>query len=209
MQNGGFLDNRSNKPIGLGIVIAAHAAVLAAIALAPPDVFTRITYVPIQTIAIPDDPPPPEPMARQTKAAEPGPTRIDTLVKSAPPADQMPTVDLRPIETIETTVTDPLPLPIKPVFVAATADPSAAGRFQPDYPLSLVRAGVEGSATVRILIAANGRVKAVELVNASDAAFFEATRKQALRYWRFKPATTDGVATESWRTMTVRFKLQS
>ncbi|TAJ41295.1 MAG: energy transducer TonB, partial [Chitinophagaceae bacterium] len=49
---------------------------------------------------------------------------------------------------------------------------------------------------------------AVEMVSAAHPGFFEATRKQALRYWKFRPATRDGVATESWRTMTVRFTIQ-
>jgi len=44
---------------------------------------------------------------------------------------------------------------------------------------------------------------------ATDAAFFEATRTQALRHWRFQPATRDGIPVESWRTMTVKFKLES
>ena len=88
-------------------------------------------------------------------------------------------------------------------------DPAAMARFQPSYPSPLVRAGIEGAVTVRVLIGSDGRVKSVELVRATDPAFFEATKAQALRYWRFSPATTDGTATESWRTMTVKFKLES
>jgi protein TonB len=94
-------------------------------------------------------------------------------------------------------------------FVQATIDPSATGRFQPDYPLSLIRAEIEGTATVRILIGTDGQVKQVVLVSATNPAFFDATRKQALRYWRFRPATTDGSPTESWRVMTVKFHLES
>jgi protein TonB len=37
------------------------------------------------------------------------------------------------------------------------------------------------------------------------AEFLAATRRQALAKWRFKPATLDGVAVESWKEMTVRF----
>ena len=207
MQNGGFLDTRTNKPIGLGIVIAAHAAVLAAIALAPPDIVTPWkTFTPqLIPIAADKEPPPPPP-----PSVEPArPTTVDSVIRTAS-NDTGPVIAMEPVKT----VTPPLPIPIdppkaEPKFVQAGMDPSAMARFQPDYPLSLIRAGVEGSATVRVLIASDGRVKAVELVNASDPAFFEATRKQALRFWRFKAATTDGVATESWRTMTVRFKLQS
>jgi protein TonB len=117
-------------------------------------------------------------------------------------------IDTRPVTTT-TGATDPItPTSLPPVFVSATMDPAAAGRFQPEYPASLARAEIEGVVTVRVLIGADGRVKQVDLVSATDPAFFEATRKQALRYWRFRPATSDGTPAESWRTMTVRFRLQ-
>ena len=39
------------------------------------------------------------------------------------------------------------------------------------------------------------------------AAFAKATEKQALKAWRFKPATRDGIAVEDWQTLTVRFDI--
>ena len=71
----------------------------------------------------------------------------------------------------------------------------------------MIRAEMEGFATVRVLIGTDGRVKQVEAVKASDTAFLDATRKQALSKWRFLPATRDGEPVESWREMTVRFQL--
>ena len=70
------------------------------------------------------------------------------------------------------------------------------------------RDGLEGNVTVRVTIDARGRVTAIELVSASNPIFFEETRRQALRSWRFVPATRDGVAIESSQTMTVRFQLE-
>ena len=49
--------------------------------------------------------------------------------------------------------------------------------------------------------------RAVELIEATDPAFWEATRKQALKYWRFRPATRDGMPVTSDQIMTVRFRL--
>lgn len=211
MEPGGFLDTRRHSPIGLGLIIAAHAAVLTAVALAPPETFTKITFVPLIAQSIPDTPPPPEaaPLP-EPRAAEP--SRIDIVkpltsanstaepifVKGVDPLpDPMATGSAEPVK----------PVAIEPVFVQAAIDPRAANRFQPDYPLALIRAGIEGTATVRILIGGDGAVKQVDMVSATDPAFFEATRKQALRYWRFRAATRDGVACESWRTMTVRFRI--
>jgi protein TonB len=61
--------------------------------------------------------------------------------------------------------------------------------------------------TIRVLIGTDGRVKAVEKVRTASDAFFRATESQALRHWRFKPATLDGKPVESSKVMTVHFRL--
>jgi protein TonB len=94
------------------------------------------------------------------------------------------------------------------VFVKAMQDPRYAKAFHPDYPPSLVREGLEGSVTVRVNIDETGRVTAVELVKATNRAFFEETREQALRFWRFKPATSDGTPIASQQVLTVQFNLE-
>jgi protein TonB len=64
------------------------------------------------------------------------------------------------------------------------------------------------SSGVKPHVGADGHVKQVDMVSATDPALFDVTRKQALRYWRFRPATSGSTPTESWRILTVRFKLQ-
>ncbi len=61
---------------------------------------------------------------------------------------------------------------------------------------------------MRVTIDARGRVTAVEMVKASNPIFFEETKRQALKSWRFVAATRDGVAVESVQTMTVHFRLE-
>jgi periplasmic protein TonB len=98
------------------------------------------------------------------------------------------------------------PQPIlPPVRVGASISPKYRAAFQPPYPTDMERGEIEGVVTVRVLIGVDGRVKAVEPVESAHASFLKATREQALRKWRFTPATEDGVAVESWREMTVRF----
>ncbi|MET0374137.1 MAG: energy transducer TonB [Rhizorhabdus sp.] len=206
--HGGFLDSRNHSKTGLSLVIAGHAAVLTALALAPPETFQRIEYINTIVDSIEDKtPPPPEklpPIPRAEPAAQP--TTVDPLVRS---------VDLTPVIIAQPTQIEPTPMPTidpvrsEPVYIPPVIDPAAMARFQPDYPPELIRADIEGSATVRVLIGSDGRVKTVEMVSATHPGFFEATRKQALRFWKFKAGTRDGVPTESWRTMTVRFKIQS
>ena len=93
--------------------------------------------------------------------------------------------------------------------MTAELDGRFAGAFQPDYPASEQRRGIEGVVKVRVLIGTHGRVKAVELVSTDSPGFFEETRRRALAKWRFKPATRGGVAEESWKVMTVRFQIRN
>ncbi|MEI9927866.1 MAG: TonB family protein [Sphingomonas sp.] len=85
--------------------------------------------------------------------------------------------------------------------------PALRRRFSAAISGPELRAQREGTATVRVHIGADGRVVAVEQVRATSAAFFEATRRQALAKWRFRPASRGGIAEDSWRTMTVHFVL--
>ncbi|KRB82678.1 energy transducer TonB [Sphingomonas sp. Root710] len=208
MHEGGFLTARKPNRIGLGLVVAGHAAVLTALALAPPEAVQRIVFVDTIVKSIEDQPPPPVDKQPPAPKAEPQaqPTTVEPLIKATnlDPVIIAPSrpIDPPPIPTIE-------PVRSEPVTTLPVIDPAAMARFQPDYPPELIRADIEGSATVRVLIGSDGRVKAVEMVSATHPGFFEATRKQALRFWRFKPGTRDGVPAESWRTMTVRFKIQS
>lgn len=103
-------------------------------------------------------------------------------------------------------VIDP-PKVIDPILVKAVPDPRYTDKFQPDYPSTMIRMELTGTVNVRVLIGTDGRVKQVQIVSATDPAFATATERQALKSWRFKPATKDGVAYESWYSTKVVFKL--
>lgn len=103
----------------------------------------------------------------------------------------------------------PVPVPVPdPVLIKPQWNPRFAGQVQPDFPSGKLRAGIEGKVTVRVLVGTDGRAKAVEQVSATDADFFRATERQALRKWRFKPATRDGVPVEEWMTVSVNFTIK-
>jgi len=121
----------------------------------------------------------------------------------APPL--MPTLPAPSATGTGSPVTVATPLP---VLVNASVDPRYRADFQPDYPAFERNQGRDGIVVVRVLVGANGRVAAVEQVSATSDAFFDATKRRALSKWRFRPATRDGVAVESWREMTVRFNME-
>lgn len=209
MQQRGFADSHQLNPIGMGLVFALHAGVLGAIILTPPDAIKGVIFSPLEIYNVPiKAPPPPPPLPQPEQRSNIAKVDRALIVPTNDPPDILteskPSEPLPPEPRSEFVPTPPL----APVLVEAKPDPRFADALQPPYPSALARQEIEGKAVVRVLIGVDGRVKAVEPVSASDPAFHNATAIQALRRWRFKPGTRDGVPVESWRTMTVRFQLE-
>jgi periplasmic protein TonB len=202
------------SPLGLGGTVAIHALVVGAFLLIPREVIEQFTPAPpITTYAVPDDPPPPlDPVDQQIDTRLPAPPQRPTAADPAvplPPANpdlvgsSSPGDGLIPMPPY---IPPPPPMP-DPVLTEATIDPRALAAFQPDYPGAMIRQGQEGKVTVRVTISAEGRVTDIEKIAASDESFWLATQRHALRKWRFRPATRDGVAVAATKILTVRFTL--
>ena len=73
-------------------------------------------------------------------------------------------------------------------------------RFMPmeDYPKELRGVPAKASVTVRILIQADGNVRFLEVVSATDPRFTEATRK-SVEQWQFEPWTPPASSPEGER----------
>lgn len=176
---------------------------------------------PLITYTVPPDAPPPPPLKKvepEVKVpTQPTPTVVEPQVvlptKPVEPFVVQP--DPQPSfgtgtatgEGTGTGVVDP-PKPAPPVLSKADVDPRYARDFQPVYPAEERRAGNEGVVTLKVLIGVDGRVREVQRVASPSDAFWRVTEQRALGKWRFKPATRDGIPYESWRTMTVRFRLE-
>jgi protein TonB len=204
------------SPIGIGGAVAVHALVAGIFLMMPKEMIRQFTETPLETYEIPETaPPPPEKPAPQTDSKAPSrptaqPTATEPLVKTPDPGF---TIKTDPFPVLEPgsgtgTLTPPYTPPAPdPVMVDASIDPRALAMFQPDYPGAMVRQGMEGKVTVRVTIGADGRVIDVERLSATDEAFWLATQRHALRKWRFRPATRDGVAVSSSKVLTVHFRL--
>ncbi len=221
--------DRSNRrfhvnPTSLVVAIAINGGVMAALFLAAPEWVPG--YVEPPALTTRNIPLPPEPIPIEPEPLPP--TDTTPLLQSAPAPLPRPDVPIRFADVPPTgRVIDFGPmLPPKspigpggtgtgslvvetpaPIMVGVSPDPRFADRFQPAYPSSELREGRDGQVVVRVLVGADGRVKAIERVSATSDAFFSATRRQALSQWRFRPATRDGAATESWYRMSVTFVL--
>ncbi len=221
-------ENRSQiSPFGLGGALFLTGGLVTAIIFAAPHIVPELKHYESLPSIVPTAPPV-QPVVEKKKqeetvppdlSAPPSPTPqlagdsliippLDlTKVKPILPPDPEPKaliIDKTP-PPIETTLPPP-PVPDH-VRLVARLDPRFQSALQPPYPSAKRREGVGGRVTVRVLIGADGHVKAVESVRVDDPAFFEATRDQALKKWRFLPETLDGKPVESWKTLSVVFKM--
>jgi protein TonB len=215
-----YAAGRKRSPGALAAALALNGGAFAIILLMPATqyVIEHVGGIPTRNIPLRPDPPETDPVQpkEQTKTQPTIPTSKpdDTLFVQKPIIPLGGSGAALGGTTLELgsigggAVEPPYITPRNPVFVKATQDPRYAKAFHPDYPPSLVREGLEGSVTVRVTIDETGRVTAVELVKATNRAFFEETREQALRYWRFKPATSDGAPIASQQVLTVQFNLE-
>lgn len=209
------------NPAGLTAALALNGAILGALLLAKPEFFPKIVpETPITTIEItPIKEPvlPPETPVSDTVNPVEQISQPITLVKTPITTSETfqftdePTPPVAGDETgpVVAPYDPPVVKPSPPVITDPTLDRRFARDFQPDYPPGQQRLEVEGKVVVRVLIGTDGRVRQVEQVSATDEDFFTATRRRALSKWRFTPATRDGVAIEAWKTISVRFEIQS
>ena len=204
------------SPVGIGGAIVVHALVIGVWLLIPKEMIDTVLPRPFETYAVPQDKaPPPEPTepvtepASRTRASDPMPTATDPVV-TVPMGDPVVTgtdsggAGVEPGPDIILPPADP---PRAAVLVDAAIDPRALPAFQPDYPGAMIRQGMEGTVTVRVSISAEGRVTDIARIAASDESFWIATQRHALRKWRFRAATRDGLAVASSKVLTVRFTL--
>lgn len=205
-RSSGYLNQSRRSPTGLAIVIGLHAAALGVAFLAKSGVVELDQGIGvIEVTNIPPPAPPPEPQSEVDDPVEPPPipTASPSPIPISPirptaPLPQTPIVPFDPGPIVD-------PAPPEPVLRGAQFARGVA--LQPAYPSRLIRQELEGSCTIRVRIAPNGRVVEAIPVDATHPAFCEATERHALRRWRFEPATRDGVPVESWQQRIVQFRL--
>lgn len=203
---------QQKSPTALTLTIGAHALAIGAILLMPAGTITKIPEKILWTenVELKDDPPPVDPPEPVKEDIQPDkPTQADPVIdlgsQSKGPVFASNDSDI--VDLIGPTLPRVDPVIPEPVFIQAQPDKRYLKDFRPQYPGTMIRADMEGFVKVRLYISAKGRVDSIELVEATDDAFWKATRKQALKYWRFQPATRDGIAISSERVMVVNFRL--
>ena len=210
-------ENKRPNPMSMALAIGVNGSIILAVALSPV-IVEEFKRDPFEGRSIPVEPLRPEVDEKKpdtdTKPLDPvyAPDPIIKEIPKDPVAirtgyeETKGSVVAEGNGTGETLINDP-PADPPAIFKAATRDPRFARDFQPDYPANLLQREIEGTATVRVLIGTDGRVREAQVVRATHPDFGKATVKQALKAWRFKPATRSDVAVEDWQTLSVRFTI--
>ena len=230
-----FLDQSTARPLSFGAVVLLHGAAIAAVLLIKGPEWVQAADPPLIVKEVElQPPPPPVPTLLPDKAVPQAPTisRLDVPPRVIPtPVPNIPVAGHQSVEPSTAIIGSSAVaasgigtgteisreiernIPIRdvkpPVRVDAQFDPRFNGALQPPYPASEQRNEREGSVRVRVTIGPDGRVTAVEKVSATSDAFFQATQRQALGRWRFKPATVDGKPIQSSKVLSVQFRLDS
>jgi protein TonB len=212
---------RKPRAASLGAAFLINGAIIAGMIYSAPNIIKKIPNVLIGENIPLTPPPPPEPKPIEKPKPEAKtltqppvtvpdpviPTQAEKTIETTHVIPDLPPLPGKPVETGPETRAEPRVEPAPP-FVGAIRDKRYADDFQPAYPASELRAERDGKVSVKVLVGTDGRVKAVEQLSATSSAFFDATKRQALSKWRFKPATRGGVAEESWLTLSVTFRIQ-
>jgi periplasmic protein TonB len=205
------------SPASLSGAFLINGLMVLGIIFAAPHVTNEAADGPTLVDFIPQPPPKPD-LAIEKPKADPDPGTIAKRLTQPPAPDtkaksendtsvDIGMITLPPLPPGGGTIIEKPSVSIEPVFKAASIHPNYRDVLQPEYPPGLIRQEIEGSVTLRVLVGTDGRVKAIEPVRFDDEDFLKVTRVQALRKWRFLPATRDGAPVESWREMTVRFQI--
>jgi len=80
---------------------------------------------------------------------------------------------------------------------------------EPEYPVSEIRMGHEGTVLLVLQIMPNGRVGAVRIDQSSGYPKLDDAAAREARKWRMKPGTSDGAAMAMWKRVPIKFQLKN
>ena len=158
------------------------------------------TPTPIPPTPTPVPPTPtPEPTPEPTATPEPKPGPTATPIPPTPtptPIPPTPTPSVREGDIIE---------PGGPGVIL----PSIIDKKTPSYPKMALKMRAEGTVTLEILVGIAGTVEQVKMINSSRPGVgFEKAAEKAVREWKYKPATKNGVKVKMWIPVRVPFNVR-
>ncbi len=197
------------------LVIGLHAGILAAVVMArtepkPIEVVVPTVQGAIVMAAPEEPPPPPPPEPPPPPPPEPKPVPKPKPLPKAPPSERaVKAPEPPPPPPVETPVepqkpAEPQPAPVLP----PNADASELNNPAPGYPDLSRRLGEKGTVTLEILVKADGTVGEVKIKESSGYARLDKAAVNAIKRWRFVPASQAGVPIDYWYEIPFEFGIR-
>ncbi len=92
--------------------------------------------------------------------------------------------------------------------ITQMAIPRGGYQVRPSYPSSARRLGIQGMTTLRVYVAADGRVAEVLIQESAGHPDLDGAAAQAVKQWRFEPARRGAEAVGVWVLLPVEFRLR-
>ena len=190
------MSDRLTPLVGLS-VLALHGLAVAALVTQAPTPPQLQSAPPIygSLVSAPPQETPPAPSSVPKPVPQPVPQPAAPAVTPAPEPEPEPAPQTAP-EPVPETVTEQAQEKADdaPTVIPPKVDASARQNPPPVYPSTSRRRGEEGTVVLAIHIDARGRVTAARVARSSGHARLDRAALEAVRHWRYQPATRAGVA---------------
>ena len=113
------------------------------------------------------------------------------LGKAWAAGEEMPTFEMDEVTVSDTKIT-------KPVLVQ---------EVKPEYPMGARKAGIQGTAQLKIQVLPSGSVGEVQLAQSAGDASLDQAAQKAVKEWKFKPGLSGSKPIMVWMMVPVKFEL--
>ncbi|HUQ11529.1 MAG TPA: energy transducer TonB [Steroidobacteraceae bacterium] len=188
-----------------GLHVAALYLIASSLGIVPPLVPDKV----VDTRLVDETPPPEDtPPIPQPRNLEP-----PTLVAQTPevlPDDAFQLDSLIVEFRDDPPVVPPVQPPVHEAQLMGVRMDSRYPLTQPNYPLTDIRQGNEGTAEIEVYVLPSGRIGDARIVkSAGSPTLDQSAIEEAKRRWRLLPATRDGEPYAQWHRLKVTFNLRN
>lgn len=196
-------NSTSKRLISFSLVVLFHILLIYVLASGLGSSVIKVIRGPIETKIIQE-------VKETKKAPPPPPPKFEQPPPFVPPPEVSIALPAESSSTAISQVTNKVaPKPAAPVVVtAARADPRHPNS-RPPYPPTSRRLEEQGTVILNLYVQADGKVSDARVQKSSGSERLdEAAVREALRSWRFLPATQGGTPIAAWHPVAVTFRLE-
>jgi periplasmic protein TonB len=163
------------------------------------------------TVAPPPPPPRPTPPPRRPARPQAAPAKHKAPTQPhapAPPPAAVPgDSDKPPAPSLSAGTPPAVEAPAAAPIIAPSPVGAAAGNPKPEYPISARRRHLEGRLVLRVDVTDSGSASSVAVAVSSGHSVLDEAALNAVRAWRFNPATRGGKAIPGVTYVPIQFRL--